>query len=119
MNPLILAYIGDSVYDLYIRKYLIDKGICKVDLLQKESINYVSAKGQAMFLRQMIDDNFLTSGELDIVMKARNHKVNHKPKGCDIVTYKYATGLEALIGNLYYKNDISRIEEIISYITKK
>ena len=55
LNPLILAYIGDSVYDLYIRKYLIDKGICKVDLLQKESIKYVSAKGQAMFLKQMLD----------------------------------------------------------------
>ena len=117
MNSLILAYIGDSVYDLYIRKYLIDKGICKVDLLQKESIKYVSAKSQAMFVKQMIEDNFLKDNEIDIVIKARNHKVNHKPKGCSIVTYKYATGLEALIGNLYYKNDISRIEEIIHYIT--
>ena len=116
MNPLILAYIGDSVYDLYIRKYLINKGICKVDLLQKESIKYVSAKGQAMFLKQMLDYNILKDDEINIVTRARNHKVNHKPKGCDIITYKYATGLEALIGYLYYNNQIDRIEEIMNYI---
>ena len=116
MNPLILAYIGDTVYDLYIRKYLIDKGICKVDLLQKESIKYVSAKGQASYIKELIDNNLLNDKEIDIVMKARNHKVNHKPKGCDIITYKYATGLEALIGYLYYENNIKRIEEIMNYI---
>lgn len=117
LNPLILAYIGDSVYDLYIRKYLIDSGICKVDLLQKESIKYVSAKGQAMILNEMLENNILNGEEKDIVIKARNHKVNHKPKGCDILTYKYATGLEALIGYLYYENNIKRIEEIMNYIT--
>ena len=116
LNPLILAYIGDSVYDLYIRKYLINKGICKVDLLQKESIKYVSAKGQAFFLKQMIDNKILNDKEIDIVIKARNHKVNHKPKGCDIITYKYATGLEALIGYLYYENNTNRIDEIMNYI---
>ena len=119
MNPLILAYIGDSVYDMYVRKYLIDKGICKVDLLQKESIKYVSAKGQALYIKEMIDNIFLNEKEIDIVIKARNHKVNHKPKGCDIVTYKYATGLEALIGYLYYENNIKRIEEIMNYILKR
>ena len=119
MNPLILAYIGDTVYDLYIRKYLIDKGICKVDLLQKESIKYVSAKGQASYIKEMIENNFLSEKEIDIVTKARNHKVNHKPKGCDIITYKYATGLEALIGYLYYENDIKRVEEIMNYIINK
>lgn len=115
-NMLVLAYLGDSIYETYIRKYLIDKGICKVKELQSESIKYVSAKAQAMYLKNMIDEKFLTAEEIEIVKCARNHKNNHKPKNCDIITYKYATGFEALIGYLYYKNKTDRIEEIINYI---
>jgi len=115
-NVLVLAYLGDSIYETYIRKFLIDNGISKVKELQAESIKYVSAKGQASYLKDMLDSNFLTHEEIDIVMCGRNHKNNHKPKNCDIITYKYATGFESLIGYLYYKNDITRIEEIINYI---
>lgn len=118
-NMLVLAYLGDSIYETYIRKYLIDKGICKVKELQEASIKFVSAKGQAGFLKDMIDNSFLNEEEINIVKCARNHKNNHKPKNCDIVTYKYATGFEALIGYLYYKNNNSRIEEIINYILNK
>lgn len=117
-NALVLAYLGDSIYETYIRKYLIDKGISKVNLLQSESIKYVSAKGQAKYLKEMIDSNFLSEEELNIVMSARNHKSNHRPKNCDIITYKYATGLEALIGYLYYKDEFKRIDEIMNYIIK-
>ena len=118
-NMLVLAYLGDSIYETYIRKYLIDKGICKVNILQRESIKYVSAKGQACVLKEMINSNFLSEEELNIVKCARNHKNNHKPKNCDIQTYKYATGLESLIGYLYYENNINRIDEIIDYILNK
>ena len=118
-NMLVLAYLGDSIYETYIRKYLIDKGISKVNTLQSEAIKYVSAKGQANILKDMIDNNFLTLEELNIVKCARNHKNNHKPKNCDIQTYKYATGLEALIGYLYYENNIDRIDEIMDYILNK
>ena len=117
-NMLVLAYLGDCIYETYIRKYLIDKGICKVKELQSESIKYVSAKGQAMYLKEMMDNNYFNEEELNIIMCARNHKNNHKPKNCDIITYKYATGFEALIGYLYLNNCINRIEEIIKYITK-
>lgn len=115
-NMLVLAYLGDSIYETYIRKYLISTGICKVKELQAESIKYVGAKGQASYLKEMIDNSFFTEEELNIIKCARNHKNNHKPKNCDIITYKYATGLEALIGYLYYQNNINRIEEIINYI---
>ena len=118
-NSLVLAYLGDSIYEVYIRKFLINKGIVKVKELQSESIKYVSAKSQANFLKEMIDKEFFSSEELGIIITARNHKNNHKPKNCDIVTYKYATGFEALIGHLYLKNNISRIEEIINYVTSK
>lgn len=118
-NMLVLAYLGDSIYETYIRKYLIGKGICKVKELQEESIKFVSAKGQANYLKDMIDNNFLDEEEINVVKCARNHKNNHKPKNCDIVTYKYATGLEALIGYLYYDSRHDRIDEIMNYILNK
>lgn len=116
LNSLALAYLGDAVYELYIRNYLISKGICKAAELQKEAINYVSAKNQYKFLTEMIDNHFFTDEELNIIYRARNHKVDHKPKNCDIVTYKYATGLEAIVGYLYLNNNIKRVEEIMNYI---
>jgi ribonuclease-3 family protein len=115
-NMLVLAYLGDSIYETYIRKHLIDKGICKVKELQSESIKYVSAKGQASYLKEMIDNNLFKEEELNIIMCARNHKSNHKPKNCDIITYKYATGFEALIGYLYLENKQDRIKEIMKEI---
>ena len=117
MNSLTLAYLGDSIYEVYIRKYLIDKGISKVNDLQKESIKYVSAKSQDKFLKILVENNFFNEEELDIIRKARNHKVNHKPKNCDIITYKHSTAFEAIIGYLYQKNNVARIEEIINFIT--
>ena len=118
-NMLVLAYLCDSIYEVYIRKYLVDKGISKVKDLQAESIKYVSAKSQYNYLKELMDNNLLTEEEINIVKCARNHKSNHKPKNCDIITYKLATGFEALIGYLYIENKISRLEEIINYILDK
>ena len=114
-NILALAYLGDAIYELEIRKYLLDKNIEKVNTLQEESTKYVSAVNQAKFLKEMIDNDFFNSEELDIIKRARNHK-SHKSKSTDIVTYKYSTALEALIGYLYYKDDTKRIDEILNYI---
>lgn len=116
VNVLVLAYLGDTIYEDYIRRYLIDKGINHVDMLQKESIQYVSAKGQAKFLREMLNQHFFTEEELDIIKRARNYKTNSHPKNCDIITYKLATGLEALIGHLSLSNKQERIEQIMKYI---
>ncbi len=118
-NMLVLAYLGDSIYEMYVRKYLVDLNISKVNMLQSESIKYVSAKAQASFLKEMMDINFFNDEELSIIIRARNHKNNHKPKNCDIVTYKYATALEALIGYLYYNDSFLRINEIMNYIINK
>lgn len=114
MNVLNLAYLGDAVYELYIRTFLI-KHYATVKDLQSESIKYVSAKAQSNFLTQMINLNFLTSKELNIVKRARNHK-SHKSKSTDIVTYKKSTGLEALIGYLALIENNERIEEIMKFI---
>ena len=117
VNALTLAYLGDSVYEVYIRKYLISKGIAKVNNLQKEAIKYVSANGQAKYLKDMLNKDFFTEEEINIVNRGRNHKGSRHPKGCDIVTYKYATGFETLIGHLYLENKFDRIDEIMKVIT--
>ena len=111
-NILTLAYLGDSVFEIMIRKYLIEQGINKVNTLQKEAIKYVSAKGQCKFVTKLIKENKLTNDELEIFYRGRNHKSNSHPKNTDIITYKYATGFEAIIGYLYLKKDYKRIEEI-------
>ena len=115
-NSLALAYLGDAIYEVYIRKHLLDKGICKVNDLQKESIKYVSAKAQSKFLETMCNNGFFTEEEIIVVKRARNHKSHGSPKNTDIITYKKATGLEALIGYLYLNNNKQRILEIMNYI---
>lgn len=115
MNNLVLAYLGDAVYELKIREYLINKGIAKVKELQKESLNYVSATSQRRILEEMINNNILSEEEIEIVNRGRNAD-SHKSKTTDIVTYKKATGLECLIGYLY-KNNLERCNEIMNYIT--
>lgn len=119
INSLVLAYLGDSIYEVFIRKELINKNISNVNDLQKESIKYVSAKSQASFLKEMIENNYFNEEELDVIKKGRNYKSGKHPKNCDIVTYKHATGLEALIGYLYLENNIDRIEEIMNYILSR
>ena len=116
INVLVLAYLGDSIYENYIRKYLINKGIGNVNDLQKESIKYVSANGQAKFVTDLIDNNLLTEEELDVFKRARNYKTTSHPKSCDIITYKYATGLEAIIGYLELNNNKERIDKIMDFI---
>lgn len=116
VNVLVLAYLGDTIYEDYIRKYLIYKGIGNVNDLQTESIQYVSSKAQAKFLMQMMENKFLTEEEINVVKRARNYKSHSHPKNCDIITYKQATGLEALIGYLELKNYHNRIDEIMKEI---
>lgn len=116
VNSLVLAYLGDTIYENYVRKFLIGQGYAHVDELQKSAVKYVSAKSQAAFLKKMINSNFLSNDEMNIVKRARNYKTTSHPKSCDIVTYKCATGLEALIGYLDMENNKERIEEIMKFI---
>ena len=118
LNVLVLAYMGDSIYEKYVREKLINDGIGNVNDLQSKSIMYVSAKGQAKYIQEMINNDILDSNEIDIVKRARNNRSNSHPKNCDIVTYKYATGLEALIGYLYLSGNTKRIDEIMNYILR-
>ena len=116
INVLVLAYLGDTIYEDYIRRYLIKSGIGNVDRLQTESIKYVSAVNQSKYLLEMIDQSFFEEDELSIIKRARNYKGKTKPKNCDVASYNNATGLEALIGYLDLDGNYNRIEEIMNYI---
>lgn len=116
VNVLVLAYLGDTIYENYVRHFLVKNGISNVNDLQKAAVKYVSAVAQAGFLTKMIDEEFLSEEEINVVKRARNYKTTSHPKNCDIVTYKYATGLEALIGYLDLENKNMRINEIMKYI---
>lgn len=116
INVLVLAYLGDTIYENYVRRFLINKGIGNVNDLQTESINYVSAKAQAKFLTEFVEKDFFIEEELSVIKRARNYKSNSHPKNCDIITYKHATGLEALIGYLELLGRRERIDEIMKNI---
>ena len=111
MSPLVWAYMGDAIYEKYIREYVIRQGLCKNGLLHKKSIKYVSANGQVKILKKIEPE--LTEEELDIVRRGRNSNPHSHAKNADIVDYKYATGFEALIGYLYLTEQNDRLEEIL------
>lgn len=116
INVITLAYIGDAVYEVYVRDYLIKKGIAKVEELQRESIKYVSAKSQSKILTYLTDNDLLTEIELDVVRRGRNYKRSSHPKNTDIITYKMSSGFEAMIGYLYLNNEKDRLNDIMNYI---
>ncbi len=116
INVLVLAYLGDTIYENYIRRYLISLGINHVNELQKEAVQYVSAKRQALFLQKLIENEFFSEEELSVVHRARNYKSKSHPKNCDILTYKHATALEAVIGYLELSGKGERVNEIMDKI---
>lgn len=116
INAGVLAYLGDAVYEVLIRNYLVSKLKFRTNELQKEATKYVSAKAQAEILEKFINENVLNEEEMYTIGRARNYKTNSKPKHVDIKTYKKATALEALFGMLYINKNVDRIEELMSRI---
>lgn len=114
LNPLVLAYVGDSVYDTFVRTLLVSGGYGHVSKLHKMSIEFVKAKAQADILGKI--NELLTPDEQDVVRRGRNTKSGTVPKNADISDYRYATGFEALIGYLYLTGRIDRLMEIIRMV---
>ena len=117
MNPyqsyssLTLAYVGDAVYEVFIRTKLTENGDKKVNHLHKEAKNFVSAKAQCQIVEILLE--ILTPEETDIFKRGRNTKVNTKAKNADFKEYHNATGMETLIGYLYLSKNMARLEEIL------
>lgn len=116
INPLVLAYLGDTIYENYIRRYLINLGLTNVKQLQETAVEYVSARRQAAYLKSLLDLDFFTDEEMDVLKRARNCKSKSHPKNCDILTYKHATALEAVIGYLDIVGRKNRIDVMMEMI---
>ena len=117
MSPLVWAYVGDCVYELYIRTYLVDNTSLKPHKLHIESIKYVKAGAQAKFLEEFFDD--LTDDEKEIVRRGRNANNHHLPKNSNVQEYMYSTAFEGLIGYLYLCKKYARVKEIIEKFVLK
>lgn len=113
-SPLTLAYIGDSVYEVYVRTHLLKNGNLPTNRLHKESIKYVSAEAQSSFMEAL--EPLLTQEEEAVYKRGRNAKSYTVPKHAQLIDYKRATGFEALIGYLYLSKNEQRIDELMQII---
>ncbi len=111
LSPLTWAYVGDCVYELYIRTMLVNNTNMKPNKLHIETIKYVKAKSQADLLDKI--KNKLTDEEKDIVRRGRNTENHHLPKNSNVIEYARATAFEALIGYLYLTKRFTRLREIL------
>lgn len=115
INGIALAFEGDAVYSLYIRRHLIFQGQTKPNQLHRLATRYVSAKAQASLIEKMLDQEVLTEKELDIYKRGRNAHSHTKAKNTDVITYKMSTGFEAVMGYLHMTEDLTRLEELITW----
>lgn len=114
MPPLVWAYIGDCVYELYVRTKLVNETKLKPHALHIESVKKVKAKAQADTLKNIYEE--LTEKEKDIVRRGRNAENHHLPKNANVQDYMYATAFEALIGYLYLTKQYDRLNVLFSLV---
>lgn len=115
-SPLVLAYIGDAVFEILVRKYIVALGNAPVNELNKKSRAIVNAGNQAKLY--LLLENYLTEEEMAVMKRGRNAKSFTKAKNQSITDYRHATGVEALFGYLYLKGDIERIKELFDICLK-
>jgi ribonuclease-3 family protein len=111
LSPLTWAYVGDAIYELFIRTHLVNNTKLKPHKLHIESIKYVKAKAQANILKELMDK--LSEEEKEIVRRARNAENHHLPKNANPEDYMYSTAFEGLIGYLYLSKKDERLKEIL------
>ncbi len=112
-SPVTLAYIGDTVYDLFVRTKILEKGERHINDIHNDAIRVVSAKAQAESAHRI--EEHLTEEEVNVLKWGRNAKSGRAPKNADAVDYRWATGFETLLGYLYLKGEEARLEEILNF----
>lgn len=113
-----LAYLGDAVYEVFIRRHLVKGGIVRPQILQREATHYVSAKAQAALITQLQDENRLTEDELAIFRRGRNSKSHTKAKNTTLRTYQLSTGFEAVWGYLDLLGKNERVADLSKWCIK-
>ena len=114
MNPIVLAFLGDAVYSLWVRERLVCSGAGKAAEFQRAASKIVSARGQSAFLENVLP--LLTETETEIFKRGRNAKKTTKSKSATAAEYNRSTGFEAVLGFLHLTGQTARIEELLSYI---
>nr|WP_255597676.1 MULTISPECIES: Mini-ribonuclease 3 [Lactococcus] len=118
LNGIALAYIGDAIYEIFVREYLLDKGLTKPAMLQKNATRFVSAKAQAKIISAMDEVDFLTDYELTYFKRGRNAHSKTTAKNTDVVTYRISTGFEAVVGILHLTQQKERLQEFWDFCLK-
>ncbi|MEG3269654.1 Mini-ribonuclease 3 [Streptococcus suis] len=119
INGIALAFEGDAVYSMYIRRHLIFKGLTKPNKLHGEANKYVSAKAQASLISTLLEAQLLTEKEEEIYKRGRNTNSHTKAKNADVVTYRMSTGFEAVLGYLHMTDQIERLDELVGWCIDK
>lgn len=114
LPSLTLAYVGDAVYELYIRLYLVAQGLVKGKELHVRASELVRAARQAEFLH--ILEPRLTEEEWAVAKRGRNSNSSHVPKNAETIDYRWSTGFETLIGYLFIRGEEIRIKELLEYV---
>ncbi len=117
MKPLALAYIGDTVFDLYVRSKIVLTKEEAPKLMHTEAVHFVKAGSQAKMMKLIMDD--LTDEETDAFKRGRNQKSLTVPKNASLMDYKWATGFEALLGYLYVIGKEERLYELMKLATDR
>ena len=108
----LLAYMGDAVYEVYVRRHVMESGMHSVNKMNRKAIEHVCADSQAKIAKNLMKD-FLTPEEVKLLKRARNNTRTPKPRGSTQTDYKLATGFEALIGYLYLSKNFDRLKEVV------
>lgn len=115
-SPLVLAYIGDGIYELMIRTLMVKQGNAPVQIIHKRVSTLVKASAQAEMIEELIP--VLTEEEISVYKRGRNAKSYTKAKNASAADYRKATGFEALMGYLYLKQNVERIQELLQMVLK-
>ncbi|MHB1419424.1 MAG: Mini-ribonuclease 3 [Bacillota bacterium] len=114
ISPLALAYMGDAVFELFVRNHLVVMFPKKVNQLHQEAVGYVNSQAQAQLLQRL--EKILTEDEMLVVKRGRNAKSKHMPKNAQVLDYRHSTALESLVGYLYLKGNWDRLEQIFQVL---
>jgi len=115
-SPAALAFLGDCVFDMLTREYLVCSGNCPAKKLHNRAVSMVNCSAQAKGVLEIED--MLTDEEKDVLRRGRNHFTTHTPKNASNADYHMATALECLFGWLYVSEKIDRIRELFLAINK-
>ncbi len=119
LSGLTLAYIGDAIYEVYIRDFLIRSGQTRPNQLHRLATHYVSAKAQHYLIEEMMKEDFLTEEEQAMYKRGRNAKSHTSAKNTSVFIYRSSTGFECLIGYLHLTGQKERLDEVVAWCIER